>query len=271
MKQYFRGPSHELKKFASLPLFRFFALSAALITAIVAFFLTWSFGQGPNNPAANSASLANPLAIRALYTGLASWGPIIPLLLGALLAVTEFEYRTIRQTFLAQPNRLRVVLDKAQAAFVIGLALGVICIVISTLVITVYLKSRSPAVKIPSESLGLALLHTALGWGLSGILGLGLGLVLRRQTRTIIGILLGSQLVEPLLRVLLPQLTGSATIAAYLPGAVIEGITGASLYQVGMRTNTDLLTPALASLVLFLYVAATLVWGISRTQRYDVP
>ena len=78
------------------------------------------------------------------------------------------------------------------------------------------------------QSIALSALALAL-WAI--VVGVGFGSVLTNQVAVIVVVLAFTQFVEPVLRLVLTLTSWGGDIAAYLPGAAGEAISGGSFYS----------------------------------------
>ena len=72
---------------------------------------------------------------------------------------------------------------------------------------------------------------SALALALWAIVGVGFGSVLTNQVAVIVVVLAFTQFVEPVLRFVLALTSWGADVAAYLPGAAGEAVSGGSFYS----------------------------------------
>ncbi|MDP2709653.1 MAG: ABC transporter permease [Solirubrobacteraceae bacterium] len=184
------------------------------------------------------------------------------MLLGIIGMAGEWRHRTITGTFLAAPNRVRLLAAKGLSYAVAGVVLSLIVTVTIMVVGTVILASRG------IDTLSLATLLDVL-WrnllvsALVGALGVGVGALLRNQVVAIIGVLLIGFVVDPALFALVPE------VAAYSPtGGAPGGIIGIDAFG---DTDTDtLLAPGVAVLVMFGWIAAFFAAAGARLRGGDL-
>lgn len=207
-------------------------------------------------------------AASSVYTLAVALGYIFPAVLGAMVVTTEFRHRTITPTLLAQPDRNIVLGSKFLAvlpfAVVVALA-GVAGTVVggaATLALLGEPTFLTDGAMIRTIALsGLALVLWAL-------VGVGFGSVLTNQVAAIVVLLVFTQFVEPLLRLLLAQFSATETLSKFLPGAAGEAVAGSSLYS--SSGLAQLLEPWQGALVLLVYAIAFLVIGRLTTFRRDI-
>jgi hypothetical protein len=100
------------------------------------------------------------------------------------------------------------------------------------------------------------------------LVGVGFGSVLTNQVAVIVVLLVFTQFVEPLLRLLLAQFEATEMVSKFLPGAAGEAIAGSSLYV--SSGLAELLLPWQGALVLLGYAVVFTVIGRLTTFRRDI-
>jgi len=150
------------------------------------------------------------------------------LLLGMLVATTDYRFGGIVGTALAQPRRGQIVVGKTGATIAAGAVLGAILAVVVSVVLAGALALRGIGLELaPLEALGI------LGRGvivvvLLALLGLGIGTLVRNQVASILvvfAVLLG----EPILQGIVSLVVGTVpTWATYLPSSLASAGIGGS-------------------------------------------
>jgi len=136
-----------------------------------------------------------------IYTSGQFVGLLLIMLFGTLLITNEYYHQTATSTFLATPQRTRVVVAKLAAAAVVAVVAWAVITVVSVGVGSAFLAG----IMSESTSLGVwavqrSILMNLLAYVVWAILGIGLGALLRNQlAATIVGAALyfiGSQAVQ---------------------------------------------------------------------------
>ncbi len=180
--------------------------------------------------------------------------------IGVVLMTSEYATGTIRASLAAVPRRVRLLTSKALVLAAVSLAVG--------------LAGCFGAFFAGEPILGLPSLRTTLGapgvlrvvlggaayLTLIGLLGLGIGTLLRRTAGAVAAVF-GLLLVLPIIVSLLPS-PWNVDIHEYLPDQA-----GASLIRLTVRTG--LLAPGWGALLLCGYAAAALVAGGILLVRRD--
>jgi ABC-2 type transport system permease protein len=207
---------------------------------------------------------ADELASRDNQLKVVGWGTSIGALfaslLGALSITAEVRHGTIRPTFLATPDRALVIAAKVAASALAGVLVGVLAEALTAGVTSAGLAARGVDVALSAGDLAQLLAGGAAAAALWAAIGTGVGAVVRSQVGAVVGLCVWLLLVETIL-------VGDVPSAAkFAPGASAGALAGA-LQSVG---PTDLLAPALGSLMLAAYAAAATAAGLMTTERRDV-
>jgi ABC-2 type transport system permease protein len=188
------------------------AMVAFAVLTVVAV-VTTAGRQG--NPPLSGADL--PALIGAPATLLSG----AALLLGILGMTGEFRHHTITQTFLATPDRGRVVAAKLAAYALAGIALAVFILAVTAAVALVWLHAKGLGVPLASGALGRVLAGTLLAAGLCGLVGVGVGALVRNQVAALVGVLVWVVVVEGLLL----SLVHAPGLGRWLPSAAAAALT----------------------------------------------
>jgi ABC-2 type transport system permease protein len=174
------------------------ALAAAGTAALVAIVLLLA-GQ-PGQPA------LGPDALRQLVLVPAQPLTLAALVLGVLGMAGELRHGTATSTFLVTPRRGRVVAAKLAAAAVTGLAMSLASSAAVLAVGLPWLRAKGIEVAIADPGVAARVAGLAVAVALYGVLGTGLGALLRNQVAAVVvGLLWWSQGVERVLTGILHQ------------------------------------------------------------------
>jgi ABC-2 type transport system permease protein len=127
-----------------------------------------------------------PRAAASLYTSGQYVGLLLVMILGILIATNEFSQQTATATFLAMPNRHRVVLAKIAA---VGLFAGGLWLAITLVDLGVgglVLSDAGVGGALDVPAVDRAILTNLLAYLLWAGFGVGLGLVMRSQTAAVL-------------------------------------------------------------------------------------
>jgi len=143
------------------------------------------------------------------------------LLLGILGIAGEFRHHTITQTLLATPDRGRVVAAKLVAYALAGIAVAALTLAVTIAVALPWMNAKGLSVSVLDGEVGHALAGTLLVAGLCGLVGVGVGALVRNQVAALVGVLVWVVVVEGLVLSLL-NVPG---LGKWLPSAAAAALT----------------------------------------------
>ncbi|MDR1807000.1 MAG: ABC transporter permease subunit [Propionibacteriaceae bacterium] len=248
--------------------------------AIMAFLFDFTIDSSPE---LDTISLEGFIDLsQTIYSLGATFGYVFPVLVGALSVTGEYRHQTVTPTFLADPNRVRVLVTKLLAAIPLGLLYGVVTIGGTVALGGGVLALLDRPTGLTETSTWLYLGRSVLALTVWALVGIGLGALLKNQVAAIIVAIVFTQFLEPMLRVI-PAMTGRPLeFLNYLPGAVSDSIVGKSMFmgmnvsltedagQVDQLAGYSLLSPGLAVAVLAGYALVFAIAGYFTTWRKDV-
>ncbi|MFI1733009.1 ABC transporter permease [Streptomyces acidicola] len=190
--------------------------------------------------------------------------PFAQLALGVLgVLVTAGEYSTgmIRSTLAAVPRRLPVLWSKAALYGLVALSVGTVGAFVAFLVGGQLISGTSAAQSLSDAGVARSLLGAGLYLGLVGVIGTGLGALLRSVAGGI-SVLVGTLILVPGLTSLLPS-SWQENVSPYLPSNA-----GESMFALTHGSST--LSPG-AGLAVFLgWTVLVLAGAAYRLKRNDV-
>jgi ABC-2 type transport system permease protein len=203
----------EWTKFRSLRSTRYTLLTTVVliiglaVASAVAVLTQWS-----TTTAADKATF-EPLQVSVVGAAI---GVMVIGVLGVLMMTSEFSTGLVSSTFAAVPRRLPVLWAKAAVYSVIALTVTVPAMLVAFFASQAILSSSNLQTDLGHTGVARAVLGAALYLTVTGLLGLGLGGILR-STAAAVTTLTGLLFVLPLLVTILPAGL-SHTISPYLPG-----------------------------------------------------
>jgi ABC-2 type transport system permease protein len=203
----------------------------------------------------------SPAALPGLLR--ASGGQLIDgavLLCWIVLSAGEFRHRTSVTTFLGEPNRLRVVSAKLLAAALTGAAVGLLAEALGAATSAAALSARHVPLAWSQPGVLGAVLAVPLLAALSGMLGVGLGLLLRHTAAAVGLALMWAFVVEGII----PALVRAPGLVRWLP----EAAANAVLHGASAAATT--LSAGVALAVLAGYAAALAGAGAALTVRREI-
>src|SRR6202042_236017 len=143
--------------------------------------------------------------------------------LGVLVASGEFRHSSATLTYLATPDRTRVLLAKMPAAALTGAVFGLVAAAVSTGLGLAFIAGRGDAIVLGiSGMLGHAA-GAMFGAALLAMIGVGLGSLIRSQLVGIIAIFIWALVIESILGGLF------TSIRSYLPYTASTTLAGIKL------------------------------------------
>jgi hypothetical protein len=205
---------------------------------------------GLNSSDASSDLTNNVLA--GIAPGLLSTG-----LLGVLVMTSEYSWGTIRPTLAAVPNRHLLLTAKAAVFAAVALLVGEATSFLAFFAGRAALPSSIPTPTLGAPGVLRAVVLAGAGFCLIGLIGLGLGAVIRHSPAAI-AVLVGGVYV-------LAQMTGllSLTVAGYVPVSIVANSLSTVQPLAGMPS------PWTGLGVLCLYAAIALCSGGWLFERRD--
>jgi len=206
---------------------------------------------------ASHAELAGALATPYGYAGVMIIVALFVVVLAIRSYTDEVRHGSIVPTFLATPDRLRVLAAKAVVGAGAAAVFAVAAVVVAVGVIAVYLATHGVAVSVAvgtlAEPTGRAIMIAAL-WS---VIGVAVGVIVRQQVAAIVGTLAWLFVAENIVGTLAPR------IAHWLPGSAAGTAAGIS--------NPDpLMTPLVGMLVLAGWAAVATGLAVTVVRRRDV-
>ncbi len=208
-------------------------------------------------PARDLSDRQGQLKVLGLGT---TFGMVFASLVGAMSVTGEVRHGLIRPTFLASPNRVRVITAKAVASAIAGAGFGLASEVVASGVGSAALAGRALHIAATAADFAQLLAGGAAAGALWAVIGVGVGAVVRNQVGAVVGLVVWQLFVEMTLVGSLPS------IGKFAPGASAGAIAGAILEQ----TSAYLLAPAIGVLLIGAYAAAAMGMGVIAITRRDV-
>jgi hypothetical protein len=180
---------------------------------------------------------------------------------GVLQMTGEYGSGLIRATLAAVPRRLPVVWAKAAVLLAVTGPVMVAACLGALLASRAFLGAAGPSLGDPTvvrAALGAAGSAVALG-----LLGLGVGAMLRHTAGAITTLVAATLVIPALLPVVMPD-SVEDTVMPYVPT-----VAGQAMYALGGNNPFKVLSPGAAACVVALWVVATLAAGAAVLRRRD--
>lgn len=265
----------EWRKIATTRLWWLLAMAMSGYLVVMGAIMAGSFVFGMRaNETSTGMPGADPVVLdphaiaTSVYTLAVALGYIFPAVLGALVVTNEFRYHTITPTLLAEPSRTRVLLAKLVAVVPFGLVVAVAGVLGTVVGGAATLAILGEPTFLGDAQMWRTITASVVALVLWTLVGVGFGSVITNQVAAIVALLLFTQFVEPLLRILLASFDATEAVSKFLPGAAGEAIAGSSLYV--SSGLAQLLPSWQGALVLAGYAVVLVVIGRLTTFRRDI-
>jgi hypothetical protein len=135
-----------------------------------------------------------------IYTSGQFFGLMFVMLLGVILVTNEFFHQTATATFLTTPHRTAVIFAKLATAMLAALFFWIFTTAINLVAGSIFFSIKGYGPQLDQWPVIRAILFNGLGFGLWGILGVGLGVLIRSQIGAVltgaVTYVLGTQAVQ---------------------------------------------------------------------------
>jgi ABC-2 type transport system permease protein len=184
--------------------------------------------------------------------------PLIALLLGIVSLTVEWRHGTITRTFLVSPRRWRVLAAKEINAFVLGVGLAILGLVVAIAVAAPVLSHDGTPLQVDG-ALVVRAAEIMLAAALWGALGAGAGALIQHQAAALVGAILWILVIESLL-VALVEWADLGWIADALPRHALDALAG----------NEEGLSAGAGGAIGFAYVVVFAGFALVRIRRQDI-
>ncbi|PFG32592.1 ABC transporter permease [Sanguibacter antarcticus] len=260
----------EYRKLVTTRLWWILLLATAVYMAFLGGMLALTLTISPDGSGAQDAPTAiTPETVRSSVYGVAAaFGYVFPVIVGALSITGEYRHNTITPTFLAEPDRLKVLVAKLLLGAGVGALFGAVATLCTVGAGAGVLAATGHPTLLGDPDTWTLVGRSVLALTVWGVLGVGLGSLITNQVAAIVVVLVYTQFLEPVVRLLLTTAGDlGSTVVAYLPGAAGEAITGGSVYSAMGMGNLLPWVGGLALLALYALVLAAV--GAATSLRKD--
>jgi hypothetical protein len=246
----------EFAKLTSTRLWLWLLLATMGLTALFAS-LNIAFN---NDPDTLSPPLATPAGQRLLFGTAAGGAQTLVAVLAAIGMTGEYRHRTATTTFLTTPQRSRLVAAKLITYASVGAAYAIVCIGVVTAIAWPWLTARGIDPTLTGSGVPATLAGVIAAVSVFGILGVGLGALLRDQVSSVVGLLVYLFVAEPIVT----RIPALYDWTVFLPGPSVSALTQITL------SDQDFLEPWQGGVMLALYGLLAALAGLLRTTRLDL-
>lgn len=246
----------EIHKLRSTRLWLWLLLASMALTALYVSLLI-GFSDDPDTLTAPLDTAAGQQTLFAVASGGAN---TLAAVVAAIGITGEFRHRTATATFLATPQRGKVVAAKLATYAAVGAGYAIVCLLVVAAIAWPWLTAKDIDLTLLGKGLPATYAGVVADVTIFAVLGVGLGALLRNQVATVVGLLVYRFVAEPMLT----AVPAISDWTAYLPGSA-----SAALTQVSLSTQ-DYLDPWLGGLVLAAYGLLFAVVGTRVSIRRDI-
>jgi ABC-type transport system involved in multi-copper enzyme maturation permease subunit len=205
-----------------------------------------------------------PEGINAVFAN-AAGGYLFALIMGILIMTNEYRHGTAVGTFLVTPKRSTVLLAKLIAASFAGLIVQVFSFIFAVTSGFIALNFFEPHAPVPMELLWKVFRASVISGLVLGIVGVGLGALVKNQIAAVTGAVIWTLIVEGLVVAFVES------IGKYLPAGAITGLVDVDFGDNDFNFSIEnYLTPGPATLVLLGYAALFSIIAMRTTLRRDL-
>lgn len=209
---------------------------------------------------------------KVLYSTGTAVGYVFPLMIGSLTVTSEFRHQTLTPTFLALPRRGTVLVGKLAVGAVLGVFYGLVSVLASVAPAALVLAGMDLDTELGRSGVWAMLARMVLANVLWVVIGVGVGALVRSQVGAIAGVIVFTQFVEPVVRLVATYVKGADVVAQYLPGAASDALVGASLYSqmTTSAASSHVLAWWAGGLVMLAYATILVVLGWRSSWLRDI-
>lgn len=246
----------EFHKLLTTRLWLWLLLGAMALTALYAS-LAIAFADTPDTW---TPPLSTPAGQRTLFSIAAGGAGTLLAVLAAIGLTGEFRHSTATTTFLATPHRGRVVGAKLVTYGLVGAGFAIACLTTIVAIALPWLAAKDIQVPLAANGIPATMASVIAAVAIFGLVGVGLGALLRDQVATVVGLLVYLFVAEPIVT----RIPALRSWTIYLPGEAKNALTQVSL------TNQQFLQPWQGGLLFAAYGLAFALAGTLLTIRRDV-
>lgn len=181
-------------------------------------------------------------------------------LFGAMAVAREYTHSTVIPTFLSSPRRHRAVLAQYVAVAIVAAILGLLGAILTALAVALTLPTTEYSFLVSVGDLGRVLAASAFAGAVGGLLGAGIGAIVRNTGGAVAGAFFTLMIAPPLL----VQMANDAS--SWVPSTLVNVLSGVEA-EVPAADQVSI-PAAVTALVAWALVPAAI--GLLSVQRRDI-
>jgi len=194
---------------------------------------------------------------------------ILAAVLGVIVTSGEFRHTSATLTYLATPNRRKVLGAKAIATALVGACYGVAAWIVATAVGLIFVASHGDHVTLGAGALIGHVVGAGVGGALLAALGVAVGSLVRAQLAGVIGVFVWCLVIESVIG------ANFTAVRPYLPYTAATTLGGAKLgaaaFGPGFTVTAQEALPFLAAAAIVVAIDAAVALLAERTTvRHDI-
>jgi ABC-type transport system involved in multi-copper enzyme maturation permease subunit len=197
--------------------------------------------------------------------GTAALAYVVLFVLGVLGVTTEFRYQTITPTVLQTPSRWAIVTAKMITYALVGIAYSIVCVLVQLAIALPWLSAKNVDYSLGKDGIPHAVAGVFVVLALFGIVGLGVGALLRNQ---IVAVSVGVIFLLVLENVV-GAIPGVRHIYPYMPGSAARSIADVTARSDDIG-GVHLLPVAGGVIVLLLWAFVPAIVGAAFSMNRDI-
>ena len=244
----------EVRKLLSTKVWIFLLLGAVAFS-VLSVSLTIAFAGATGSPVPpRTDPRIQPIALSAV-TG----AVVFVVVLSIIGSTQEYRHRTANPTFLTTPRRSRVLVAKLVTYLAAGVGYAVVSGIAVAAVMWIWLDRAGADVSLSGRNLDV-LLGGGAAVALWGLIGVGVGALVRNQVGAIVGVLVYVFVLEQIIR----AVPATSAVYKWLPGGAQEAMSATA------QLDPDLLSRWQGGLLLIGYGLVSAGLAMTLTLRRDV-
>ena len=247
----------EIRKLSSTRMTWLLGVIAVLMSSLYVSLYALMAGYETADGQTTLPPLTMEMSVRLVYSAVSS-GFIIILVLGIVGYTSEYRHRTATLTYLATPQRWRVLAMKFLANGLFAAVIGVVNVAINIPLANLIVGSRDHW-EMPSQDIKEIALATIIAFTLYSVLGISVGALIKNQVAAIVGALTWVTLIERLFTFLLPD------VGKWMPAGAAN-----AMLQARSLNGEKYLEPVQGGLLLLSYALVFAIIASVTSTRQDV-